>query len=447
MRARADTDDTSADATRQTIAEPRPAGARVKPRSSVDLPFGTHVDGYTLEDVIGAGGFGAVYRARDATGRRVAIKVLHAAHGTLPGAVERFLREIAAVRAIRHDNLAQVLGCGRLPDLRPYMVMEYLEGEDLDARLRRARLTPFEALELLEPLCDALAAAHACGIVHRDVKPSNVFVLADDPRRVLLLDFGVAKMHDESGASLTRTGQRLGTPNCMAPEQIAGGPVDARTDVYALGVLLHVLLTGRSPFHAETPTQMLFLQRCAMPPRPSEHAPVPSSVDRLVASALDPDPARRPAGAREFAAGLRRALIPAVPRSRAGRALAVHVEAWIAPAVLDDCASADDLIDDVDAVLARAAAHLGPLGFQIGLETSSAAVLVRVLHNRDEAAAYAEASAALFELEVELGRRPHARPEVSISLALAAGEVELTDDGAISGGPLLDLAGWTAERR
>ncbi len=431
---------------RRTFVEHR--GARVRPSGPVaDLAPGTRVDEYVVEAVLGTGGFGAVYRGRDADGRAVAIKVMHAAHALLPGAVERFQREVVAVRAVRHANLVSIHGVGRLPDRRPYLVMELLEGTDLDQILRRGRLPLEQVLAILEPLCEALAAAHAQGIVHRDVKASNVFIV-DDERRVVLLDFGVAKMLDEPGEALTRPGQLLGTPLCMAPEQIAGGSVDARTDVYGLGVLLHVMLTGRPPFDAETPTQVLFLQRCAMPPRPSEHAPVPAAVDRLVAAALALDPSRRPAGARELAAELRRALAPVAPVHRVARALVVHVEARVAGAADADDRLDDRLIDDVDAVLARSGACLSERGFRIALETADAVLLARVLtEGEDEAAARVAAQAALRALEAELAARAHACAEVAVVLELDLGDVELDDDGQVQGGALLDLARWTPATR
>src|SRR6266478_5793915 len=169
-----------------------------------------------------------------------------------PEMVERFVREARVVNRIRHPNIVDIYEFGELDDKRPYFVMELLEGTSLASIVeRRGRLSPAQALSYLEPVCDALRAAHAAGVVHRDLKASNVAVVKEgDPPRVKLLDFGIAKLVRTAPGErgLTAVGQRIGTPYAMAPEQIRGGAIDARVDIYALGVLLYQLLTGRYPF-------------------------------------------------------------------------------------------------------------------------------------------------------------------------------------------------------
>src|SRR5262249_13246467 len=163
-------------------------------------------------------------------------------------------REARAVNLVRHPNIVDIYDFGELPDRRPYFVMELLEGLSVSALLEERGVIPAsETLSIVEPVCAALQAAHDVGVIHRDLKASNIFVVRRGSESVIkLLDFGIAKLVQPGagGRGLTSAGTRLGTPYAMAPEQIRFGPVDARTDVYALGVLLHHLLTGRHPFEA-----------------------------------------------------------------------------------------------------------------------------------------------------------------------------------------------------
>jgi serine/threonine protein kinase len=259
------------------------------------IASGTRAGDYELLAPIAEGGFGQVYRARHAgTGRVAAVKVLHGELCNAPGAVARFLREAEVMVRIRHPAVVELLACGTVEDGRPYLAMELLEGVDLARVLaRESRLAPARVLGVLEPVAAALAAAHAQSVIHRDVKASNVF-LADDGggrERVLLLDFGIAKLALPDATDLTTSRQAVGTPVTMAPEQIAGGTVDARTDVYGLGVLAFHLLTGRLPFEDESHTVVQYLhaharrsRRC--PPRPTTPSSAPWRSTRRSASPI-----------------------------------------------------------------------------------------------------------------------------------------------------------------
>ena len=192
--------------------------------------------------------------------------------------VARFLREALAVNMIKHPNIVDIYEFGELPDGRPFYVMELLEGTDLRSMLNeRGRFPPAEVLEILEPVCSALQAAHDHG--HRSPRSQGQQHLHRQQRggeaRVKLLDFGIAKlMHPDAGeAGLTVVGTRLGTSYTMAPEQIRGDAIDPRTDIYALGVVLYHLLTGQYPFRAETMTDIERQHLEAPPPRPSQAAP------------------------------------------------------------------------------------------------------------------------------------------------------------------------------
>ena len=259
-----------------------------------DLAPGTWVGTFAIERRVGRGGCATVYRARDLERDRVvAIKVLHQELVAGPSMVRRFELEAETVRRIGHPAIVEVLGLGALPDGRPYFVMEWLEGRDLEEELRtRRRLSPPEVLEVVEALGPPLSRAHALGVVHRDLKLSNVFVQQAEERdrpRYRLLDFGIAKVLDPErpeDRALTRTGVRLGTPSYMAPEQLRGQAVDGRTDVYSLGVMLFELLTGQLPFRAGSHVEIEELHLRAPPPDPADIAPIPRPLGGVILRCL-----------------------------------------------------------------------------------------------------------------------------------------------------------------
>jgi serine/threonine-protein kinase len=251
------------------------------------------IAGYRIERLIGEGGFGQVWRAtRDGT--LVAIKVLHLELIRSHDAIVRFERELAATERLNHPNVVRALDHGTLPDGRPFLVLEYVEGPSLrDVIHERGSLPPTEMLALLEPLCEALGAAHAMGLVHRDVKASNVILGTDAAgSRPVLPDFGLVKLLDQDGPGLTSSRSMLGTPAAMAPEQMRGQPVDARTDVYALGLLAYHMLTGAPAFGAPGVVQS-YLQIHGPRPRPSSKVDIDPAIDEPIAKALAPDPNNR----------------------------------------------------------------------------------------------------------------------------------------------------------
>jgi serine/threonine protein kinase len=269
-----------------------------------DPMIGAHIGDYVVEERIGAGGMGIVYRAvQPLIGKQVAIKVLSPHMASHPEAVHRLLAEARIVSTIQHHGIIDIFGFGELPDGRQYMVMEYLQGTPLGTYLeQRKRLEPAEAFSLLDQVLAALGAAHAAGVVHRDLKPNNIFLVQqpDGTSYIKLLDFGIAKAEVPSEDSPhTVTGQLLGTPEYMAPEQVRSKPVSPRTDLYALGIVAFKLLTGQLPFSGDR-VQVLMAQAHETPPVPSQLAPgLPPGVDRLILWLMAKDPEERPASTDE----------------------------------------------------------------------------------------------------------------------------------------------------
>ncbi len=265
--------------------------------------------GFAFERVIGEGGFGQVWKARNnASGEAVAIKVLHFELVSSHDALTRFQRELAAIERLRHPNVVRGLGHGTLQDGRPYLVLEYLDGPSLREVIRdRGALSPDDTLEILGPLCSALEVAHAAGLVHRDLKASNVVMAkqSSGSSRPVLLDFGLVKLLDDLGPGLTSSRTMLGTPTAMAPEQMRGEPVDARTDVYALGLLAYHMLTGQPAFTAGGGAVKSYLQLHGPRPRPSAKIDIDPAIDKPIMRALAPTPDDRYPNVTEFHSALR----------------------------------------------------------------------------------------------------------------------------------------------
>jgi serine/threonine protein kinase/Tol biopolymer transport system component len=275
--------------------------------------IGETIGAYRVLEEIGSGGMGTVYRATDVRlGREVALKFI-TDDGAVPEYVDRFRREARAASAINHPNICTLYDIGEYQK-RPFLVLELLKGHTLTHRIQQGAIPPPESLAIVKQIADALDAAHRHGIVHRDIKPSNVFIPVEGP--VKILDFGVAKLHAEPvGASRalattefeTHVGAIVGTHGYMSPEQARAEDVDARTDLFSLGVVLYEMLTGVKPFRGTSPAVVLdaILNRAPEPPSGVNNA-VPPSVDAIVARALEKDRTLRYQSAADLRADIER---------------------------------------------------------------------------------------------------------------------------------------------
>jgi serine/threonine-protein kinase len=265
---------------------------------------------YRVERLLGSGGMGVVVAAIHVDlGQRVALKFLLPDALANAEASHRFLREARAAVRIESEHVARVLDVGRLENGAPYMVMEYLDGIDLSAHTTGARLPLEDAVDFVLQACEAMAVAHACGIVHRDLKPANLFVTKrpDGSPLVKVLDFGISKISIlDAPAALTNTGAMMGSPLYMSPEQVQSARrVDARTDIWSLGVILFELLTGTTPFEGESLGEVLTAVITTAPKSLRALRPdLPSGLELAVMRALEKPPERRYANVGEFAAAL-----------------------------------------------------------------------------------------------------------------------------------------------
>jgi serine/threonine protein kinase len=320
-------------------ARPSWSGGDVEDPNADPLVGTTLHDTYFVSRVIGEGGMGRVYEARHTriSSKRYAIKVLHAEYARNPEIRQRFQHEAEAAAAIGHPGVVGTYDVGETPGERPYMVSEYLAGEDLNEYLtEHGALPPQTVVHIGRQLCSALAAAHARGVIHRDLKPHNVFVLAEEKERskafeeehlaalpsVKVLDFGLSRFVERDN-DLTKTGIILGTPGYMAPEQAGGLGTDHRTDIYGLGALLYASATGRAPFKEDSPQKTVISVLSRAPTRPRELVPtIPVDLEIVIQRAMAREPSERYQSAAEVEAALARLSASSTSLDRRGRGAA-----------------------------------------------------------------------------------------------------------------------------
>jgi serine/threonine protein kinase len=272
----------------------------------LDLAGQTLLGKYELTRMLGKGGMGEVWEAEHAlTGRRVAVKILADRYLSNKKVVARFGREARAASAVQHDGIVEILDQDRTDSGIPFLVMEFLEGESVGQRIKRlGRLSQDDAMAIMLPLLDALDAAHQAGVIHRDLKPDNVFILPGvrGEERIKILDFGISQKADEIEHHLTQEGSVLGTPHYMSPEQARGEPnIDGRVDVYAVGVMFYECVVGDVPFDANNYNALLQIILGRPPPSPrGKGAEISPAIEQVVLAAMDKNRERRPPSARGF---------------------------------------------------------------------------------------------------------------------------------------------------
>lgn len=419
---------------------------------------GMIVGEYVIEEALASGGCGTVYKAKhQVLGRKAAIKVLSRDLADSREMLSRFEREAKAVNKIQHPGIVDVFGFGKIADGRPFYVMEFLDGSSLGELIKRhGRFTPAEALEILDPVCAALQAAHDAGIIHRDLKGGNVMVVTKgEQKTVKLLDFGIAKLLEPppSEAGLTTAGRRLGTPSAMAPEQFRGDPVSAQTDIYALGVLLYRLLTGQLPFQGTTSEEIERSHLNAPAPPPSRVAPISPAMDAIVLRCLEKQPERRFPSATAFISALREAAVGQDNRKSsqkviAMQAVAIYVEARTAEGAQDE--PDDALLDDLTGILDTAEQAMRSAGFLMPLQTGSA-LLGALLLPDDSEQSRTERERAVdvaLPLHQELLQRPTADPRVHVNVCMHADKalIRPSHQGPeIIGGAILSIGAWVPQ--
>ena len=420
------------------------------------MNVGAHIGEHVLEEQIAVGGFGTVWKARHReTGEVAAIKILHNYLLSQEILVKRFEREARAIALMHHPNIVELHNAGRLMDGRPYLVMELLRGVDLGAHITRCgTLPPREIAEILEQLGEALAAAHAQGIVHRDLKASNVFLeQRDETRRVVLFDFGIAKLLGDNAANLTKSSSLVGSPACMSPEQILGREVDPRTDIYALGSLTYQMLVGHPPFSGASPTAILTMHLDDYPPYPSLHGDVSPAFDRVIMKAMAKEPDDRFQDVAGFVQAFRAALDQAVTGVSSPQlippanlssvpAVALYIDVAARPEALEE--PEDALLDDMESIVPQAGEYLEDRGYRVAYERGTSALFVRLYSAESlrEVATRREEVLAAVRLYQELESRSGGDPAVQVRIYLHVGEVLIEGDEIESLVPL-DVTDWT----
>lgn len=426
-----------------------------RPCPEEELSQGTVLGDYVIDSKLGGGGCGIVYLATHrATGQQVAIKILHGHLTFTPKVVTRFLREIEMIELLHHPHIVAIEATGKHEDGRPYFVMEYLGPTTLASICQdQGTLSVKDCVQILDPVCHALAAAHAQGIVHRDIKASNISVQRNENHYVVkLLDFGVAKLNrqETDGTGFTTQGRVIGTLQVMAPEQIRGYEVDFRADIYALGALLYRMLTGRVLFYSNISMEIALRHLEEPAPKPSLIANVPADIDAVVLRCLEKDPAKRFQSVTSFFEALQAAAEQADPKAPASEGeLATGFGVYVELQPRENTDELDeDLCDDIQQSLDYAEETLTNAGFSMVLATGSLLLGIRLLsdENSKQIAEERQAQAHVFDMREKLKALAAENDRMAITISARVDKVYVKkgNENRFLGGPLLHTDDWAA---
>ncbi len=414
---------------------------------------GTLVGNYRVSSLHATAGYSCVYQATDTvTGKTVAIKALHQRLARSAKHVERFRREYDALRTIRHSNIVEMLDFGLLNDALPYFVMEWCSGPTLETLLIEGGFTLEEALPMFRQLADALQAVHDVGVIHRDIKPANVIVLprAGEMPQLKLIDFGIAapsNFLEAERTSLTSTGACIGTPHSMAPEQIFGAALDERTDIYALGVVLYELLTGKKPFQANSVAEVVDMHLNVSPPAASSLAPVSPAVDQVIQRCMAKEMNDRYSSVAAVRAALESAAeaqkdLP-IMSAKERNAIGVHVDFDFA---VDEDNVEDEDFDRLDALLEFAHDACSGAGLRVALETGNGFLAVGLLPEGPETNTRVRTAAVSFARKVLEKFQRGTSDAITLSIVMHAAPIKAELCGGVTsfvGGDLLSVASWS----
>jgi eukaryotic-like serine/threonine-protein kinase len=388
---------------------------------------------WAIEGEIATGGFGTVFEARHLDDQReAAIKLLHPRYASSPEMRARFAREIEVLRQAAHPNIVRLLDAGITAEGAPFLCMERLVGETLLARVERTGALPFDhVLAICQVVCDALATTHARGIVHRDINASNVFVCGVLDR-VVLLDFGIAKRLDAAVQELTQSHETVGTPSWMSPEQIRGQRVDVRSDVYAVGALLFLILTGRPPFQDASPATVQYLHLHARRPYASDLVAVSRRVDDVLRRAMAIDPRARFADVLAL-----RDAFHAAMRESGQQTPHTRDCVWLLLTVSRRAPSSlhPTLLNDLEAIVPAAERWLAERQFQVALDLGSTVIFMASATDATTPDALARA------LHSDLDLRATHHDQVSIGIAVQRGVGVFVAD-ELRASPMTSLDAW-----
>lgn len=412
------------------------------------LAAGAMLGHYEVEALAFEGGFASIYRGHHRVTRAaVAIKVLRSALAMSMGMIERFEQEARALERLQHPGIVMVHELGALTDGRPYIVMEWIEGRSLAEELAaRGPLSAAEALALMNEIGSAVAAAHAVGVIHGDIKAQNIVALPQGAWfTVKLSDFGIARLmapEDQPTAFTTRT--MLGTPRTMAPEQILGRPVDARTDIYALGLLLYQMLAGRLPFDGANVVEIEEMHLFAAPPQVSLLASVPAALDDVLDRALAKDQKERYPDVGSFLEALAHAVRGNARVARAGRATRTGIGLLIELPAGDEAGGAHAADLQGNDVLALVDDVIAGLGLQVPVEAGNMILAVALLPDSgvEQARLRADLIAAALRIRAAADA---ALAQGGVTVAVRTGAVEVEEMGGVRevvGGSLLVDTLW-----